>query len=396
MSHFTVLVVGNDVEKQLAPYHEFECTGEDNEYVQNIDETDEARKEYESQTELRYQDPEGNLHNPYQNQFYREFTEEERKKHGPMLGSGCGGGQSWTSKDWDDGQGYRTKMHFMPEGWTEVRVNTNTVESFAEFIEGWYGHETLKFDETPNLGEKHKYGWTQLDENGEVVKVIDRTNPSAKWDWYQIGGRWSGFFKLKSNAESVLSSRLGTPSLLTTMDPDYKPPTADRADQCLKNDIDIEGMRDEAGRKAGEAYDKFLAATVGCPPHLSWDEVKRRNQKAGTDSEGEPNVNYEAAREEYGDQPAVKALRESKDKDVHWYEPDDFLCTREEYVNDARQGALATFAVIKDGKWYQRGEMGWWGVVTKEKDRNEWLTQFSNMIDSLPDDTLLTIVDCHI
>ncbi len=29
MSHFTVLVVGDNVEEQLAPFHEFECTGEE-------------------------------------------------------------------------------------------------------------------------------------------------------------------------------------------------------------------------------------------------------------------------------------------------------------------------------------------------------------------------------
>lgn len=35
MSHFTVLVIGPNYEEQLAPYHEFECTGCDDEYVQD-------------------------------------------------------------------------------------------------------------------------------------------------------------------------------------------------------------------------------------------------------------------------------------------------------------------------------------------------------------------------
>ena len=43
MSHFTVLVVGEDADKQLAPYHEFECTGVDDQYILDIDITDEAR-----------------------------------------------------------------------------------------------------------------------------------------------------------------------------------------------------------------------------------------------------------------------------------------------------------------------------------------------------------------
>jgi hypothetical protein len=35
MSHFTVMVIGDNVDEQMAPYHEFECTGDDNEYVQD-------------------------------------------------------------------------------------------------------------------------------------------------------------------------------------------------------------------------------------------------------------------------------------------------------------------------------------------------------------------------
>lgn len=43
MSHFTVLVVGEDVASQLAPYHEFESTGIDDEYVKDVDVTADVR-----------------------------------------------------------------------------------------------------------------------------------------------------------------------------------------------------------------------------------------------------------------------------------------------------------------------------------------------------------------
>src|SRR5688572_18466469 len=46
MSHFTVLVIGPDHEQQLGAFHEFECTGEDDEHVVDVDITDEARREY--------------------------------------------------------------------------------------------------------------------------------------------------------------------------------------------------------------------------------------------------------------------------------------------------------------------------------------------------------------
>ena len=106
MSHFTVLVVGGDPEKQLAPFHEFECTGDDNEFIQEVDQTEEALAAYERGTERRMKDPQGNLHDPYTKegdanpQFYRDPTPEEEKEHGSMMGSGAGGNISWTSKDW--------------------------------------------------------------------------------------------------------------------------------------------------------------------------------------------------------------------------------------------------------------------------------------------------------
>jgi hypothetical protein len=48
------------------------------------------------------------------------------------------------------------------------------------------------------------------------------------------------------------------------------------------------------------------------------------------------------------------------------------------------------------GKWYEKGSMGWFGCVIGEKDQAEWNAEFNRMFDSLPDDALLTAVDCHI
>ena len=42
MSHFSVIVIGDNVERLLQPYHEFECTGDNDEFVQDVDMTDEV------------------------------------------------------------------------------------------------------------------------------------------------------------------------------------------------------------------------------------------------------------------------------------------------------------------------------------------------------------------
>ena len=57
MTHFTVLVVGDNVEEQLLPYHEFECTGLDNQYVQDIDVTDDFTAQFKRDKEDGYATP---------------------------------------------------------------------------------------------------------------------------------------------------------------------------------------------------------------------------------------------------------------------------------------------------------------------------------------------------
>jgi hypothetical protein len=403
MSHFTVLVVGNNVEKQLAPYHEFECTGDDNEYVQDIDETEEAREAFKSDehTATRYKDPQGNLHNPYDEKgdynpaYWREPTTEELEKIKTDTGfysSGEKDGLRLASADWKDSKGYRPKVFALPEDWVEVDVPKHTVETFSEFVEGYYNKKVVPYGEQPDLKKKHKYGYALVDKTGEIVKVIDRTNKNAKWDWYQVGGRWNGFFKMKKTK----AGKLGKPGL-QRMDKDYKPPENGRADIARKCDIDIEGMREEAALKAAKRYDLFASVTAECPKHLSWQEMQKLHQKPGEkDKRGEPVVDWGAAREAYHRQPVLKALSESDNKETVWLDADDFLCTREEYLERARRGAFSTFAVVKDSKWYERGKMGWWGAVADEQNHDEWLKQFSALIDNLPGDTLLTVVDCHI
>jgi hypothetical protein len=407
MSHFSVLVVGNDVEGQLAPYHEFECTGVDDQYVQDIDRTEEARAEYEKDTATRYRDPEGVLHDPFtpegnwDNRFWRELTKDETAQYGRTCEREMEDGTRLETTDWHDGKGYRTKAFAFPsEGWAEVEVPCTQVETFAEWTEGYYGTKVVPFGQQPNLvanddDSNHKYGYILLNEDGSVAKIIDRTNPNRHWDWWKLGGRWHGYFKLKEKALGAAAAALGEPGL-QRMDPDYEPPEEGWVDQCLKGDIDIEAMRDYEGGKAAERFDIFAEATAGCPAHLPWPEIQKRNLRPGTDEDGEPNIDYEAARNEYGAQPAVRALRSSGNEDARWFEPDEFLCGREEYIARARRSAISTFAVVKDGQWYEKGRMGWWAMVSDEKDQDVWNEQFAGLIDGLPDDTLLSVVDCHI
>lgn len=140
------------------------------------------------------------------------------------------------------------------------------------------------------IGENPEAQLEPFSENLEVEEYktsagnMSTYNPNSKWDWYQLGGRWSGFFKLKAGKEGICGE-LAEPAKEGT------------CDQALKGDI---------------------------------EQVKR------------------------------------------------------------------TYSVLYNGQWYEKGEMGWFGVSHGDKEEEVWDKEFRRLVDSLPDDTLLSLYDLHI
>lgn len=389
MSHFTVLVIGPDPERQLAPFHEFECTGNDNQFVKDVDQTEQIKAEYVAATTTRLIDQDGKLHYPCADRFYRDPTAEEA----PKVGAGCGwnGELSYFSKDWGDGRGYRAKVAYIPEGMREVTVPRSQIETFAEYVVEYHGKELVGPDEQPDTNDEHKYGYALTDRDGNIIKVVDRTNPDHQWDWYQLGGRWTGMLKLKTG-------RLGALGKPGFMDNEAD---AGFVDQARIGDIDFAGMRDRAGQEAAVRYDHVLKLFDGLIPRIEKNWSQFLEDAAYGDD-------YARRRADYHGQPALIALKaiqdrvcadQTVDKDyrsfVTWLELKDYQVDRSEYIDQARNQAFSTFAVIKDGVWYERGRMGWWGAVLNEKDEAVWSGQFRDLVASLSDDTLISIYDCH-
>lgn len=129
------------------------------------------------------------------------------------------------------------------------------------------------WEEVQNWGYK-------MDDEGNLLATY---NPDSKWDWYSIGGRWSGFLPLKE------------------LDSDGNHLTTNEA---LVKEIDWEYLLNE----------KF-------PP----------------------------------------------------------FCYVDEY-----------------GEWFEKGEMGWWGMTTNEEPEDTWKTQFSNYTKELDPNCLVTVIDFHI
>jgi hypothetical protein len=304
MSHFTVMVIGAEPEKQLAPFHEFECTGQNDEYVQDIDITQEI-------IDLMNGDD--------------KYTLNDALDYHGLVESTVMDGQS------PDTQG----------------------------------------DDC-----KHKYGYAIIDAQSGLVKAVKRTNPNAKWDWYVLGGRWAGFLKIKMGEKAVVGKKsfMGAPA------------KDGWGDQAPKYAVDFKWMRVTAKGKAILRYRELAAKFGGEIPKLdfTWSQI------LADESIGD----IQAKRDKYHSQDAMKKLRALTDE--HFVSMEDFQCTEIEYGDMAASKAFSTYAIVIDSKWYAKGEMGWFGVSSDEMTQAEWDTKVSEMIDGLPEETLISIFDCHI
>lgn len=293
MSHFSVIVIGDDFEEQLAPYHEFECTGND-EYVQDLDVTDEVR----------------------------------------------------------------------------ARIEKDGLQEGLE----WFGLEdrVVESEDEVDKSDPHKYGYAVV-RDGKLIKAVNRTNPNKKWDWYVVGGRWTGYFPLKPGITPVL----GRPGIFGA------PAEVRTGDQVRLKDIDVERARREAEGEAATEFDHWQAIVSEHGRPESWASVRERV------------TDVDVARKEYNGQPAIKVFNASE-RFFLQCPVEVFGFDREVYLRRRRNNALVPFAVVKDGKWYEKGSMGWFGMVADEKDAEGWSAQFQRLLDDLPPDTMLTMVDCHI
>lgn len=313
MSHFTVLVVGDDVETALAPFHEFECTGRDDQYVVEVDSIEEDRETYAEYKTKRIFSPDGVRHDPYDEMFLRDSTPTDDIKNGSLPGG---------------------KIRFIPEGWEERNVLVSEFMTFLEFLKYYHGTETASvgFSYAPgDDDDRFKYGWTEVNNAGEPVRQVRRTNLNRKWDWYEVGGRWS--------------------NMLRTTD-------GDSVDFCLIGDIDFDGMRANARKSREATWDKYypeLARTLSIAAPEEVEGIKERAEWFWSFKDGD---------------------------------------TQETYVS--RNLNFSTYALLIDGVWYEKGEMGWFGMSNDKMTQEQWEEFFTAKLMDLEPTARITVVDCHI
>lgn len=359
----------------MQPFHEFECTGEDDQYVQEINKTEEVRADYLKGTSSKIR-IDGQLFDSYDERFYRDPTEEESKTVG--MGSGCGGGLCWRSKDWGDGRGYRAKVKFVPENGINVEVPYSELMSFVEYVVKHEDTTIRSLNEA--LTKETKYGYAVLSATGEIDKVIRRTNPNDKWDYWRIGGRYTGKLKGCDGLQAEASWEWSHGQ-------EKRP---DGYDIIRKSDIDQTAMKaariadrqkwaDECCSKANVTFEELeVAIAESKAAHKIWVEVPEPRPRGGE---------YHAWEIANGFPMAAKVAS----KNWELPDPKDGQTIRE-WINDAPW--LTSFAFLRDGKWASEGDMGWWACVSNANPC--WPDDFQSLIADVPDDWFLTVLDCHI
>lgn len=286
MSHFTVLVIGDNPNEQLASYDE---SIEMPEYKDSLVKPDEKKS------------------------FTKVYTSFDKERD------------------------YGAK--------SEEEATKNTKLSFDELYElygdDWNGNSWRK------------------DENGEWANY-STYNPKSKWDWKVLGGRWAGALNIKEDCDGTLQ----TPK--------------------------INGICLEIDNNKRETYKKNLEGRKA-------DSAK----KADVDFSMDQEKYDEATRfwELYIEGQTPKNKKERELLDYPYYNKEYYTNryeTKEGYAKN--QSSFITFAVVKDGVWYEKGEMGWFACHSaSKKEEAEWDNNFYNKwIKELPEDTLLSVFDCHI
>lgn len=316
MSHFTVGIITDNldnVEKLLAPYQENNMGDCPMEYLVFHSLSKEFKDEYENGTIERVRLPDGTLISAYDDRCYRIITKEEydqaKSENKPV-----------SYRNWP-------KEVYAIQDLSAINGELCNVPlkqlypTLKEYLEDFYD---AKYDE-----DQQDWGYWE--------------NPNAKWDWYEIGGRWSGSLLINSNSEGVVGRKGSMGSC--KHDENDNTSSEEWCDAARIKDILWDKMLEKEKEYLAQQYDKVMN-----------DENERIY---------------------------AELLYDIKDG-----------MTKEEYV--ACASAFSTFAVITpDGKWHEKGKMGWWACVSDEKEgwENDYYDAFIK--DANPDHWLV-IVDCHI
>lgn len=313
MSHMSLMVITDEldeVEEALIPF----ASQTDSEYMEFLETETENREDYRNKTLNAKRLPDGTLTHEY-DEKYRSYDMEN-------FGS----------------------QFIFPEGTQTIVMTMNEFyPTFEEYMEKWCGSE----------------------ERDEIKGVFGYWhNPNSQYDWFQIGGRWTGYFKPKSGVEGLL----GEPGSFDNQ------PREGWCDALKIKDIDLEAMQEIARVEANEEYDKVEALIAG-RELPSWSKIRK-----------EQGEDYKKAQDIYAQYQVVKDFKEAN---VHVWGGlfEAYGKNREDFVQKRVNNVLRPFAILVDGVFTEHG----WDDKTSE----QWSEEFFTIFNNLDPEKYVTLVDYH-
>lgn len=209
----------------------------------------------------------------------------------------------------------------------------------------------------PKCSKNNKYGYW--------------ANPNTKWDYWNLGGRWSG--------------------LLTGEDITENPENYEICYLCkgtgYRNDHIAQSFRKEElfSCNGCSGFGKRLKHPSSCIPVQNQIQIK----------DFDADKLY---------QKQIQKYSEIWDKTIHLdpktrlekYKIEDYF-TKDMYLNMITKPLYKIHSLIYQNKWYEKGHTNWW-----KKDENdyiterEWSEELMKLLKETDPQKWLTIIDCHI
>lgn len=390
MSHFLTLVFGDDISGQLNPYCES--------LTKRYNTINNWLEKYNDELITVIYDLDGQYHKYMDKKFWPQLTQEDLE----LI-------KDKSYIDWEgilntrtfrfNGEEFYRKL-VIPEGYKEKELPVKNILSFQDYLKEYDFKEYQEENEETKENDINQNPYF-ICKNNKVIEVIEFTNPDAQWDWYEIGGRWSGWLKTKNKeiltiflknkddiiyrSEPTKVAKDHSVAIIRNNDEiEYvkakdlqkddiiifdgnqrqisKIFEADLVDQAFVEDIDLMGMISDNARRVEKEW-------------LQADEIIKDGKHANYDD----NV-----------------IRSNLIDNRLFRNIEDYQLPRHDFIEKFKYEYITPYAYVENGNWFAQGKMGWWGMSDNKFSDEDWVKQFWNKLLDLEKGTLVTVVDCHI
>jgi len=362
--HSSVLVIGasnqEELEKALAPFYQLGCTQSQ----------EESKNDPRAAFEVEYTKEEGEkqyeesvIEKPTKDQFtffrdnFMEISDEETcrnmyaekkgKKNSKHTPNGYTGEDfAYGNVKISDEYGFilisEEKMP-VAKKW----VKENSIDFYSAM------HNSCKEDFIVKYPDAHTYMTSDMEWNEEKQGYGYYNNPNGFWDWYQVGGRWVGFFAVKEGTDRK-KAVMGDPSMLMQFSEEEAKGLRDKADVLTVGDIDFDKMEEIQKEYASKNWDEMWEMINDHRSDKTDEEVEQRFREIMNSTEGE---------------------------------------TKEEYVE--RSKGISVASIVMAGEWFDHEKDGYYRCASDGLKGGMIAKELTMLLKNMQPETPLMLVDCH-